>query len=71
MKNAFIALTLLATLTGCSAISNKVGLTTEQVTLVVACEEMRGKIGNSCSITVPEDATVDVNGETIEIHYDR
>ena len=54
-----ILVTLL--LSGCSLTPN--------VTLEVACNEMRGRVGNSCKITVPSNADVVVDGESIEIIY--
>lgn len=55
-------LPLLLLLTGCASMMPNVEIS-------ISCSELQGKVGNSCSITVPEDADVQVNGETININY--
>lgn len=48
-------------LSGCSSLT--------QVEMSVKCKEMRGKIGNSCTIQAPNNSNIFINGETIEIEY--
>lgn len=63
MKYSILA--LVALMTGCSAMPDL----KPQVSINIACDEMRGKIGSSCDIKAPSDAYVSVNGESINIEF--
>lgn len=53
---------LILLLSGCAQLTT--------VTMSVKCKELRGKMGNSCEITIPSDATAHIDGETITIDYE-
>ena len=63
MRLSILAITAL--ITGCSVIPDM----KTQVSIKIACDEMRGSIGSSCEIKVPSDTYVAVNGETINIEF--
>lgn len=52
---------LLFLLTGCASLS--------QVEMSIKCDELRGRVKNSCTITAPSNADVSIDGETITIDY--
>lgn len=48
-------------LTGCTNL--------ERATLIVECENLRGRVGEKCIIDVPSVAAVEITGESIHIKY--
>lgn len=61
MKYLIFLLSL--TLVGCSAIN-------PTVTFKVNCQEMRGKVGNTCVINVPDSSNVRIDGDSIIVDYE-
>lgn len=57
MKTITILTILL--LSGCSSLTS--------VEFSLKCKELRGRVGESCILKVPNDADVYINGENIEI----
>ena len=49
-------------LSGCTALQST-------VTFKVNCQEMRGKVGNTCVIEVPDSSDVKIHGESIVVEY--
>ena len=54
------------TLTGCVTLPDL----KSQVSITIACDKFRGEVGNSCSISVPSDTDVIVDGESIYINFE-
>ena len=53
-------------ISGCSSIPDL----RSQISISIACDELKGKMRSSCSIKVPSDTDVSINGETIEISFE-
>lgn len=61
MKYLIIALSI--SLAGCSSF-------TPTVTFSVKCNEMKGRVGNTCIIEVPNSSNVQIDGEAIKVDYE-
>jgi hypothetical protein len=65
MKMKTITTAILAILlSGCSTIQS-----VRSVEISIRCEDMLGKVGNTCEIKVPPASHVDIDGENVRIKY--